>query len=156
MTNLSYDYNSLANQVVDDSGGFNTGRDEWTQMFHPDMVDRNGKGKWAFAPYDLVETAKEYSVVIDVPGVSDLAVHADDKNTRLHITGSKLEQLEPGERLVRSQRSYGNFHRKVLLPINVASEGWVQTIKDGVLLIRIPKAIPDFENFRKVIRIEVA
>lgn len=98
-----------------------------------------------FSPaMDVSETHKEIIVRAEVPGIDpkDLDVSLDG-NT-LKISGAKIhEKEEQGEQFHRVERSFGSFSVSLGLPCKV-QEGKIEfEQKNGVLLLKIPKAEPE-------------
>ena len=46
-----YDSIARATNLQDETGNYGTTRDDWTQMFAPNMIGANKRGRWTFAPY---------------------------------------------------------------------------------------------------------
>jgi HSP20 family protein len=100
------------------------------------MMDRS----WAPAA-DMGETPDELIVYVDLPGLSE-------KDIRMSITGDLL--MIQGERPLREanqeashyrrERWFGKFERTFSLPIPVEASRIRATYRDGVLLVRLPKA----------------
>jgi HSP20 family protein len=100
------------------------------------MMDRS----WA-PPADMGETPDELIVYVDLPGLSE-------KDFRVAITGDLL--MIQGERPLRAanqeashyrrERWFGKFERTFALPIPVEAGRIRATYRDGVLIVRLPKA----------------
>jgi HSP20 family protein len=100
------------------------------------MMDRS----WA-PPADMGETPDELIVYVDLPGLSE-------KDFRVAITGDLL--MIQGERPLREanqeashyrrERWFGKFERTFALPIPVEAGRIRATYRDGVLIVRLPKA----------------
>jgi len=100
------------------------------------MMDRS----WA-PPADMGETPDELIVYVDLPGLSE-------KDIRVAITGDLL--MIQGERPLREpnqeaspyrrERWFGKFERTFALPIPVEAGRIRATYRDGVLIVRLPKA----------------
>jgi HSP20 family protein len=95
---------------------------------------------WA-PPADMGETPDELIVYVDLPGLSE-------KDIRVAITGDLL--MIQGERPLREpnqeaspyrrERWFGKFERTFALPIPVEAGRIRATYRDGVLIVRLPKA----------------
>lgn len=91
---------------------------------------------------DVKESADEYVVQLDVPGVDkkDLSVTLEDG--LLTISGSrKAEHQEEGNNGTwhRVERSWGGFERHLRLGEGVDADKVKAEAKDGVLTVRVPK-----------------
>jgi HSP20 family protein len=97
--------------------------------------------KGDFAPrLNISETEKEIMVSTELPGLEPEDINiALDHNT-LTISGEKhAEEEEKGKRIYRVERSYGSFHRSILLPNDVDEDKIDATFKRGVLKVKLPK-----------------
>ena len=91
---------------------------------------------------DVLETGDEYLVRADLPGVSrnDLRVTLD--RGELVIKGTRpLEQFAEGTRYLMSERPSGSFTRTFALPSNADASHIQAEFKDGVLKVRVAKAV---------------
>ena len=105
---------------------------------------------------DLGSTDNEYTVSVEIPGVSEKDVSIELVHDSLIIRGEKKQQKEEkNKNFYRLERSYGSFQRTLSLPEDVNKEKIKADFKNGVLNITIPRmAIP--ENKVKQIEIEYA
>lgn len=90
---------------------------------------------------DLCETSEGVSVKVDLPGVRGEDVVVSISGNTLRVRGIKREtQME--QRYVCYlclERSYGRFYREVKLHWMIDAQGAKATLKEGILLIQIPK-----------------
>src|SRR5579884_560302 len=98
----------------------------------------NGSRVTGFTPLlDVRETADEYLVLVDVPGVKSEDVTIELNDQVLTISGSRVP-VETGEpQLV--ERPYGSFVRTLTLPKGIDGEQIKAGYHDGVLELHIPK-----------------
>src|SRR5262245_2716259 len=94
-------------------------------------------------PVDLYETASEYVLTAELPGLnrSDIEIHAEDnritiRGTRISAPGGEI----PCEQYHRVERGHGRFSRAFALPDPIDVDAINAELKDGVLTVRIPKA----------------
>jgi HSP20 family protein len=95
---------------------------------------------WA-PPVDLCETTDEITVRVELPGVAASQIKVGLTNTHLRICGEKKKRA-PRNRIIShlcSERSYGHFSRVVPLRWTVNVSAATAELKDGVLLVRLPK-----------------
>jgi HSP20 family protein len=90
-------------------------------------------------PVDLYETADEYIVRAEVPGLSreDIQIHFHDG--RLTLSGVRRERSIACEQFHRVERGHGNFTRIFQLPVAVDSERIRADLDHGVLTVVCPK-----------------
>jgi HSP20 family protein len=96
---------------------------------------------------DLVEHDEEFVVTIDLPGFSpeDVTARVTDQTLFVDAEWSTEETDEEGE-FVRRERQHRSQSRRIQLPQAVDTADVDATMKNGVLTLTIPKAIPDSEG----------
>lgn len=114
----------------------------WLDQFFADF-DRSGTlQKASFSPaVDIAEEGEAYVLRAELPGVPRENIKVEVKENRLTLSGTKDGRGEgerQGYRYLES--TYGSFSRSFELPRNVKAEEIGAEYKDGVLLLRIPKA----------------
>ena len=98
----------------------------------------NGDRVTGFRPLvDVRETAEEYFVMVDLPGVKQEDVTVEVHDQLLSISGARVP-VEKGEELL-AERPYGSFARTLTLPKGIESDGIAADYADGVLTVHIPK-----------------
>jgi HSP20 family protein len=90
-------------------------------------------------PLDVRETADEYLVLVDLPGVNSDEVTIEVSDHALSISGSRA-RIETGEAQL-SERPYGSFVRTLTLPQGVDEEQIAASYTDGVLKLHVPKPV---------------
>jgi HSP20 family protein len=93
---------------------------------------------WAGAPVAVWEDEDHVWIEAELPGVAegdlDITVH----NGMLFIRGER--RPAEGRRYLYNGRAFGRFERVVTLPEAVNTEGVQAELKDGVLVIGLPKS----------------
>ncbi|HEY2907963.1 MAG TPA: Hsp20/alpha crystallin family protein [Vicinamibacterales bacterium] len=99
-------------------------------------------------PVDLYETAAEFVLTAELPGLSrdQIEIHAED--SRVTIRGGRAEPASgaerskdvPCEQYHRVERGHGRFSRAFQLPEPIEVDAIAADLKDGVLTVTIPKA----------------
>lgn len=116
---------------------------------------RSGSGaRTGTPPVDLVETDTSVEVTIELPGMDrgdfEVLVTGED----VTVKGEKKSEREDrstGYRL--SERVFGSVYRRVPLPAGVVSEDARAELKNGVLMVSVPRAT---EGKAKAKKIDVA
>jgi HSP20 family protein len=113
----------------------------FTPFFGRMPVLRQVEGGEEFLPLaDIVERDKEYLIKIDLPEVRKEDVKALVEGNVLTIKGErKVEKVEKGEKLHRTERYYGMFERSFTMPDDVDVKGIRAESRDGVLVIHLPR-----------------
>ena len=93
-------------------------------------------------PVDLHETADEYVITAEVPGISRSDLEIQTHDGALTIAGHRREQPEACEQYHRIERGHGSFRRSFHLPSPIDEDRITADLRDGVLTIRCPK-VPD-------------
>ena len=89
---------------------------------------------------DLSVTEKEYTVSVEIPGVSEKDVNLELVHETLTIRGEKKQEKEEKKKnFYRLERSYGAFQRTLSLPEDANRDKIRAEFKNGVLNITIPR-----------------
>ncbi len=133
----------------------NTIQNEMNRLFNtffeqPNQTGRgNGTMRRWLPPMDLVETADQYVLRADLPGLSDGDVNVQLEDNVLTITGErKAEHEQEQEGYYRLERAFGAFSRSLTLPDGVEPDNVQAHFDRGVLEIRIAK--PEQKKPRQV------
>lgn len=90
---------------------------------------------------DVSENDDEYTISVDLPGISKKDVEVSYKDNRLTISGKrKHEEEEEKKDYLRRERYQGSFTRSFTLPSEVKDDDIKAQFKDGVLNVRVPKS----------------
>lgn len=105
-----------------------------------DAVGLGGLTGWS-PPADVVETADEVIVSVDVPGISSDAVNVEIAGNMLTLSGVRPKpEAASGTIVHATQRPFGEFVRSIPLPIPVNHDNVSADILDGVLTVRLARA----------------
>jgi HSP20 family protein len=96
-----------------------------------------------FPPLNGWSDADNYYVEAELPGFAADALNISlTEGQVLKIQGErKLDEQAEQRRWIRRERGYGWFEREITLPGPVEEEQVTANLKDGVLLITLPKAV---------------
>ena len=90
---------------------------------------------------DVKETHDALLFELELPGVSEDRLDITCEGGVLAIAGDKETlRKEPEGKYHIVERGFGSFRRSFQLPTNVQPEKIEATMKNGVLLVRVPKA----------------
>jgi len=119
-------------------------RDSFDKLFDDIVTGSPWAGDLAplFAPpADIHETADEFVVKMDLPGVSLKDIKVNLTGDTLVIRGERAQdKTEEGASRHRVERIHGSFERIFGLRAPLRGDQVKATYKDGVLEIRVPKA----------------
>lgn len=103
---------------------------------------------------DIVERDDAYEICVDVPGMEAKDINVSMAEGCLTVRGeSKEEKEEKGRNYRLSERRYGSFTRSFRLPQGVDEEKITADLKNGVLMITVPKT-PEAQKQQKTIEIK--
>ena len=90
---------------------------------------------------DVREAKDSYIVKADLPGVKkdDIHVEIDGNQVMLKAEVRKESEQKEGERMLRSERYYGQFARSFSLASEIDEEKSVAKFEDGVLELTLQK-----------------
>jgi len=89
---------------------------------------------------DIAENEKEYTIAVELPGVSEKDVNVEVVGDTLRISGEKKQESEEKNgNYHRIQRSFGAFQRILDLPQDANTEGVEAKFRNGVMTISIPR-----------------
>ena len=102
-------------------------------------------------PVEISETESDIQLKASLPGVEpediDISVQANSLTIKAE---SKEEAEEKGKNYLRREMSYGAMQRSFALPTEVDAEKTEATFVNGVLRLKMPKAVPSSAKQIKV------
>ena len=105
-------------------------------------LERLSTGPQGWTPaMDLCETAQDYVLTAELPGVPREQVRIDIRDGKLTLQGRREARVSC-EHYHQVERGHGEFCRSVMLPLAVDTAKVVADLRDGVLTITVPK-LPD-------------
>jgi len=128
--------------------------DDFYEGFFRPMRLWNSPENTAMPAMDVTENDKHIEVSTELPGVKKEDIEVTLTNGLLTIRGeksSKTEEKKKG-RVIRQERSYGEYTRQLQLGDNVDADQIDAHCKDGVLTLTIPKKT---ETVSKEVKVEV-
>jgi len=112
--------------------------------FSSDFFTHDSAARLLKPKVDIGATDKEYSITVEVPGVSEKDIKVELEDNNMIIRGEKNQEKEEKDKNYYCvERSYGSFQRVLSLPEDAAKEDIQAIFKNGILTIKMPrKAIP--------------
>lgn len=124
-------FNSLVDELFNDMPVFNK---------------RNGAGQWnGFAPVNIKETEKNYSLEVVAPGYSKEDFKVDLENDILTISAEKKEEAKneanghQNVKEIRREYNYRSFKRSFTLDEKIDAAAIEAKYVNGVLTLNLPK-----------------
>jgi len=117
---------------------------EMDELFHnrlASVLGCEGLQSAAWSPVvDIEESAEEYTIHAELPGVNKEKVRVTVENEVLTLSGERdLERCVEAKTFHCVERSHGSFSRSFTLPEDVDAESVAANFKDGLLAVRVAK-----------------
>jgi len=95
-----------------------------------------------FAPaFEVMENKDGYMIRADLPGVLEKDIEVTLTANRLVICGNRMqEKVDDADVFYTAERTYGAFTRSFTLPEGIEPDGIRAELKNGVLIVGVPKA----------------
>jgi HSP20 family protein len=92
---------------------------------------------------DVKETEKGYTVHAEIPGVKKEDIHVAVEGNQVTIAAEvkRENEAKDGERVLRSERYYGNVYRSFTLPADLDEDASEAKYDNGVLELKLAKKI---------------
>lgn len=98
-------------------------------------------------PLDLVESEKEFTLRLEVPGIPRENLDVNLVGEMLTITGHREKvERQASESMLWEEREEGQFTRTVKLPQPVDPKKIEALCQDGILTVHLPKAETAIKN----------
>lgn len=133
------------------------------------MVERTQTGGWMPSLYEPIKKASQkiadwfaprsdaavladaYEITMELPGVASDGMEIAVQDGMLIVTGEKRSEHEVVEKsYFFSEREYGAFQRAFRIPPDADQDAIDAQFKNGVLIVRLPKARAATGAARKV------
>jgi HSP20 family protein len=98
-----------------------------------------GPAGW-IPPIDVHETADEYVITAELPGLRQEDIRIQVTDSRLQLSGERRERGAACEQYHRVERGHGGFSRTFEFPLPVDGDRITADLRDGVLTVICPKA----------------
>lgn len=91
---------------------------------------------------DLTETAKEFVVTAEIPGMDEKDLDLSIRENSLVLKGEKKSEIDRSEGEGRRyvERSFGSFQRVIPLVVDIDEDNIEASYKKGVLTVKLPKS----------------
>ncbi len=92
-------------------------------------------------PVDMYEYKDELVIKADLPGFKRDGIDLRFEGDSLTIRADKKEEVPEGVTYYRNERCYGSYLQSLTLPFPVAGDKFSASFENGLLEIRVPKAV---------------
>jgi HSP20 family protein len=122
-------------------GGFDDLRRELDAVLGRFGAREPGLRRGVFPATNLYETSEGYVLTAELPGVSPGDIEVSIEGTTLTLRGERrVDHGDAETNIHRLERQSGSFRRAFELPVAVDGEKVQAVHKNGVLMLRLPKA----------------
>lgn len=106
------------------------------------LFDRSVFRRDSLPAVNIKENENSFEVEVAAPGYQKQDFKIDIQNGVLHISAeTKEEEAEESENYTRKEFSYSSFNRSFSLPENVKEENVTAKYDNGLLLLKLEKAV---------------
>lgn len=107
----------------------------------PAWPEWSGFSEAIFRPHlEILEEDQQYTIRLEIPGVSKEEVDVSVAEDTLIIRGEKRAETQQEQGHCHyTERHFGAFHRTLAIPADAKSEELQASFKDGVLTITLPR-----------------
>lgn len=106
----------------------------------PAAASIRGESGWLRPTTDISSTDREYTIRLDLPGVSKDDVKVELCGDTLRIRGERRHEVEDKGRDYHTvERAYGSFQRVLSLPADADGAQARAEFKDGVMTVTLPR-----------------
>ena len=114
--------------------------ENWLENFlDSDVSPFINDGRFLSPAIDIEETAEEYLVSADLPGVKKEDIAIDCSSNLLTISADRKYESGEGRKENRRERFYGTYQRSFTLPQGADTNKVEASYEGGVLMVHIPK-----------------
>jgi len=150
--------NSLRRSML---GGFDSIFDDFRRDFdnmmnlwYPRTKPRLGIRRIGYPAIDIIDNGESYTVKADLPGLTKDKIEVKLTNEMMEISGKEEKDVtEEGENYVMRERSSSAFQRRLAFPEAVFPDKADAEMKDGILMINVPKREPASKE--KLVKLDI-
>ena len=114
--------------------------DSWLDNFlDPDVSSFINDSRFLSPAIDIEESAEEYLVSADLPGVKKEDISIDCSANLLTITAERKYETDERRKENRRERFFGTYQRSFTLPQGADTNKVEANYEGGVLMVHIPK-----------------
>ncbi len=105
------------------------------------VVDRpvRERDNFRLPAVDIIETENNFSLIVNVPGVTKEKIKVNLKDRQLVIEGSIQNNTAEGANYIMRERRQGNFYRKFNLGDSIDTNTIEASLENGILTVVLSK-----------------
>ncbi|MEZ0390941.1 MAG: Hsp20/alpha crystallin family protein [Pseudobdellovibrionaceae bacterium] len=109
------------------------------EFFGRDLLPYDRDRRFLAPAIDIDETANEYIVTADLPGLKKEDISIEASGNQLTLSAERKFDSGEDKKSERRERYYGSYQRSFTLPAGADAEKIEASYEDGVLKVHIPK-----------------
>lgn len=102
-----------------------------------------------FPRVEVIESERDVKVQAELPGMEEKDIEVTLHNGVLTIRGERQSENEDKHRRV-SERYYGQFDRRIVLPAEVDGDNVTASFQKGVLTVTLPKTAREVQDVKRI------
>lgn len=112
----------------------------WPTLYEPFRHMGERMADWLAPASEAAFDDDAYRITVELPGVEEKDINLEINDGVVTLRGEKRTQREEkGEKWFFSERQYGSFSRSFRLPPDANVDSVDAHLKDGILVITVPK-----------------
>jgi HSP20 family protein len=115
-----------------------------------DWLQSGPSGGGSYPLVNVFRKGDDLVIIAEVPGIDKSNLEIQVKGNTLRIAGAKSVNYPQEAGLHRRERLAGRFARAVTLPVGIEADGVKAECRDGILVLRLPRAERDKPKAIKV------
>jgi HSP20 family molecular chaperone IbpA len=117
--------------------------DNMMNLWYPRTTSTIGIRRIGYPATDIVDNGGNYTVKADLPGLTKDKIEVKLTDDMIEISGKEEQEVtEEGKNYLMKERSSASFQRKLTFPEAVLPDKAEAEMKDGILMIHVPKREP--------------
>jgi HSP20 family protein len=106
-----------------------------------DWLQNQTTSQGPFPPINVFQQGDDILAIIELPGIDKNHLQIQAKENTIRISGRKVAYPEGS--VHRRERMYGDFDRRLSVPVQLDPEGIKAEYRDGVLALFLPRSERD-------------
>ncbi len=112
----------------------------FTEFDRPVVPGASWMVRGNFPNTNLYDRGDKFELTAEIPGLSKDDINVKIQGNYLEISGKREVKVPEGYRVHRSERGSASFTRSLTLPADVDSDKVSAKLKDGILVLTLPKS----------------
>ncbi len=123
----------------------------WPSFYEPFRNFGSHVADWLAPASDPSADEAAYRISVELPGVEEKDIDVSVNEGVVTVKGQKSSaREEKGETWFFSKRQFGSFSRSFRLPADAVGDDIAAHLKDGVLMLSVPRRRPEAPEATKV------